>query len=160
MLAQRPSVANVSFAGSETLRGGYLCEWMPLSTGVYSVSVLIRVTNHPTTPGTRTWMAAPSHVQFALVLDFCFYIKHIPRMYKCISCNVSMPPQVPCSTSRDPPFIRSVTLRHRTTARCSTSDVFNFNPATVASSSPSHLRLLYSYTPNNHAKGARSRCSQ
>jgi hypothetical protein len=50
----RPSVGNVSFAGSETLRGSYLCEWTPLATGIYQVSFVIRVTNHPSTPGTRT----------------------------------------------------------------------------------------------------------
>jgi hypothetical protein len=47
----RPSVGNVSFAGSETLRGSYLCDWTPLSTGIYQVSFLIRVTNHPSSPG-------------------------------------------------------------------------------------------------------------
>ena len=43
----RPSVGNVSFAGSETLRGSYLCEWTPLATGIYQVSFMIRVANHP-----------------------------------------------------------------------------------------------------------------
>jgi hypothetical protein len=48
----RPSVGNVSFAGSETLRGSYLCDWTPLATGIYQVSILIRVTNHPSSTGT------------------------------------------------------------------------------------------------------------
>jgi hypothetical protein len=47
----RPSTGNVSFAGTEATRGSYLCDWTPLSTGIYQVSILIRVTNHPSTPG-------------------------------------------------------------------------------------------------------------
>jgi hypothetical protein len=77
MLAQRPSVANVSFAGSETLRGGYLCEWMPLSTGVYAVSVLIRVTNHPSTPGTRTLAGFLVARPICFCVRFCIYYKNI-----------------------------------------------------------------------------------
>jgi hypothetical protein len=47
----RPSTGSVSYAGTEATRGSYLCDWTPLSTGIYQVSILIRVTNHPSTPG-------------------------------------------------------------------------------------------------------------
>jgi len=147
MLAQRPSVANVSFAGSETLRGGYLCEWMPLSTGVYSVSVLIRVTNHPSTPGTRTWLAALLHVPYVFVLGFVF-ISRSSHLYKCISFNVSIPPQVPCSTSRDHPSIRSVTPHHRTAACCCTSDIFTFKPCILCSFTLAFALQLHSKQPS------------
>jgi hypothetical protein len=53
----RPSVGNVSFAGSETLRGSYLCDWTPLATGIYQVTILIRVTNHPSATGTPRILA-------------------------------------------------------------------------------------------------------
>jgi hypothetical protein len=48
---KREHDSNASYSGSETLRGSYLCEWMPFSTGIYQLTVLIRVTNHPSAAG-------------------------------------------------------------------------------------------------------------
>jgi hypothetical protein len=91
----RPSVGNVSFAGSETLRGSYLCEWTPLATGIYQVSFMIRVANHPSAPGT---CAASTSALFASPCAFT-------RL------------QAPCSTSPAPRFTCSLTALPRT-LRC------------------------------------------
>ena len=110
----RPSVGNVSFAGSETLRGAYLCEWTPLATGVYQVSFVIRVTNHPSTPGTRTAAAlSPEPAVFASFILASGSMQHITgspfflQSYSAPRCNILLP------AAAHPVLLAYVTLIHR-----------------------------------------------
>lgn len=123
----RPSVGNISFAGSETLRGSYLCEWTPLATGIYQMSFMIRVTNHPSAPGTDSVpTASPIASSFTL--------------------------QVQCNTSPDPHFSCSPTALPRTSNPffCDVLFATRLRHTFDLASHCSH-----SYTPNNEAIGAR-----